>query len=192
MSEKGIKFDDGKPEMSNIPGHVLMAVCRVFNKGAEKYGKYNYRKGMNLTQYYDACQRHITAWLDGEDIDEEFGENHITHAICELIMLLANFNDGVGEDNRYKKTTKKITREVITASVAEVDDIVLGAHIGKIKGNKITKHGIVTDIFPNIQSDSDFVSGKFKDDTLGIKVFFYIRGKNHLYGQSKDYIIYRD
>jgi hypothetical protein len=65
-----IKFDEGKPCMSDVPQLSLMSVAKVFNYGANKYSKFNYSHGTNWLRYYDAAQRHLNAWMIGEDIDE--------------------------------------------------------------------------------------------------------------------------
>ena len=102
---KATKHDERKPRISNIPGKVLMSVARVFDFGAKKYDRYNYRRGMEWSRYYDACVRHITSWFDGGDFDDESGLHHIDHAICCLIMLRANIIEDQGIDDRYKKVS---------------------------------------------------------------------------------------
>ena len=42
--------------------------------GALKYGRSNWRKlGVRASVYVDACQRHMAAWFEGEECDEEGG-----------------------------------------------------------------------------------------------------------------------
>jgi len=98
---KAIKNDEGKICISDIPQHSLMSVAQVFNYGAKKYAKFNYSKGMEWLRYYDACQRHLNAWMIGEDVDES-GCHHIDHAIASLMMLRENIHLNKGEDNRNK------------------------------------------------------------------------------------------
>jgi len=94
-----LKFDEGKPCMSDIPQKSLMSVAKVFNYGAKKYSKFNYSGGTNWLRYYDAAQRHMNSWMTGEDIDES-SHNHIDHAIASLMMLRENIHLGTGVDNR--------------------------------------------------------------------------------------------
>ena len=95
-----IKFDEGKPCISDIPQHSLMSVAKVFNYGAKKYSKFNYSGGTDWLRYYDATQRHLNAWMISDDIDSESNENHIDHAIASLLMLRENIHLKTGVDNR--------------------------------------------------------------------------------------------
>ncbi|AUV61775.1 endolysin; inhibits RNA polymerase [Pseudomonas phage Bjorn] len=57
-------------------------------EGALKYGRHNYRAiGVRASIYYDATQRHLTAWWEGEDLDPESRLSHITKAISSLTVL---------------------------------------------------------------------------------------------------------
>ena len=98
-SKEATKYDQGKIRYSDIPQNTLKSVAKVFNYGADKYGKYNYSKGMNSTRLYDACQRHLMAWITGEDIDES-GNNHLDHAIASLMMLRENIHLKLDTDDR--------------------------------------------------------------------------------------------
>ncbi len=94
-----LKFDEGKPCISDIPQHSLMSVAKVFNYGTKKYSKFNYSGGTDWLRYYDATQRHLNAWMTGEDIDES-SHSHIDHAIASLMMLRENMHLKTGVDNR--------------------------------------------------------------------------------------------
>lgn len=99
VSTETLKFDEGKPCMSDIPQKSLMSVAKVFNYGAKKYEKFNYSHGTDWLRYYDAAQRHMNSWMIGEDIDES-SHNHIDHAIASLMMLRENIHLSKGTDNR--------------------------------------------------------------------------------------------
>lgn len=89
ISGAGTKDDGGKPRMSLLPGNVLVSVALVFTYGAKKYNDFNWRRGMKWRRMYDAAERHMTAWLEGQDNDDESELPHLAHAICCLMMLLA-------------------------------------------------------------------------------------------------------
>ncbi len=38
--------------------------------------------------YFDACMRHLTAWIEGERKDPESGLSHLAHAVCCLLIML--------------------------------------------------------------------------------------------------------
>ena len=67
----GVKFDTGKPPLGLIPRQALEAEAQVMAFGANKYGRDNWRGGMDWTRLSDAALRHITAFVDGEDVDPE-------------------------------------------------------------------------------------------------------------------------
>lgn len=64
----------------------MMAQC--FEYGAKKYGRWNYKQGIEYTRLADATVRYTYQWLHYKDIDEEGGLNHIGHALANLAMLV--------------------------------------------------------------------------------------------------------
>lgn len=83
-----VKFDSGKPPMSLLSRTALEEIAKVLEFGAQKYGKNNYKTGMNWSRVLDAPLRHIYAFIDKEDNDPESGISHIAHACCSLMFLL--------------------------------------------------------------------------------------------------------
>lgn len=61
---------------------------RVLMKGAETYGRENWRKCDDLNRYKDALMRHVTAYQKGERADPADGFNHLAHAICNCVFLM--------------------------------------------------------------------------------------------------------
>ena len=102
-SKEGVKFDKGKPPLSLLPRAALEEEARVLAFGAEKYGRDNWRLGMDHSRLLDACMRHVVAYADGEDLDPESGLPHLAHARCCLGFLLHYRNAGVGTDDRPLK-----------------------------------------------------------------------------------------
>ena len=96
----GVKFDQGKPRMDLIAPELLEEVGKVLAYGAEKYGVRNWELGMDWGRPYAAALRHMNAWQRGEDVDPETGLSHMAHAACNLMMLLAFRERGVGTDSR--------------------------------------------------------------------------------------------
>jgi hypothetical protein len=87
VKEIGMRFNEGKPMMSLLPPYALEEVAKVLTYGSQKYAKWNWMHGLPFTEILDSCERHISAWKKGEDIDES-GCLHIAHAACNLLMLL--------------------------------------------------------------------------------------------------------
>ena len=87
MSE-GRKFDGGKLEYGLLPPFALEETVKVLTFGAQKYERDNWQKVPDSKRgYFDALQRHIWAWKQGEQIDPESGLHHLAHAMCCLMFL---------------------------------------------------------------------------------------------------------
>lgn len=62
--------------------------CVALLNGAMKYGRNNWRAiGVRSSIYFDACSRHLAAWFEGEDADEE-GVPHLASALACLAILV--------------------------------------------------------------------------------------------------------
>jgi len=92
---------EAKPKISSTPTIGIREMGKVFELGAKKYGRYNWRlHTVSATVYYDAAWRHLSAWFDGEDIDPESGVSHLAHVMaCMNILLDAQAHDKMN-DNR--------------------------------------------------------------------------------------------
>ena len=87
-TDEAIKHDSGKPQLSMLPREGLEMAARAFEYGARKYGRGNFRNGpMAYSRLTDAALRHITAMANGEWLDSESGNPHLSHAIASLMML---------------------------------------------------------------------------------------------------------
>lgn len=100
--DTGTKYDGGKPDLSLLPKAGLEAAARAFMYGASKYSRNNYKKGMDWSRLVAAALRHLTAWNDGEVMDQESGLNHLDHALACLHMLAFYQEYNVGIDDRYQ------------------------------------------------------------------------------------------
>jgi hypothetical protein len=83
----GTKFDSLKPRWSLIPKGVIAQVVDVLTFGAAKYSSDNWMY-VAPDKYYNALNRHIDAWRNGEKLDEETGKHHLAHALCCLMFML--------------------------------------------------------------------------------------------------------
>lgn len=105
----GRKFDGGKLEYGLLPPYALKATVDVLTLGAQKYERDNWKKVPDSKRrYFDAMQRHIWAWKEGNILDPETGRHHLAHAMCCLMFLYEhdilysideNFNNGVDNEN---------------------------------------------------------------------------------------------
>lgn len=104
-SSGGRKFDGGKLQYGLLPPLALKATVEILTFGAEKYEPDNWKHVPDSKRrYFDAMQRHLWAWKEGEQNDPETDKNHLAHAMCCLMFLLERdmFND---ED--WEKRIKK-------------------------------------------------------------------------------------
>lgn len=97
-----IKHDQAKPKMGLISTRFLKGLAQVLTFGAHKYAVHNWRKGLATSRLYDALQRHLTDWNDGQDLDPESGLSHLYHASCCLMFLAETVEVRPDLDDRYK------------------------------------------------------------------------------------------
>ncbi len=97
---KALKLDTGKVPLELLPFESLIEVGKVLAFGAQKYGRYNWRQGMEWTRLVGAILRHLSAWMLGEDKDPESGLSHLAHAGCGILFLLAYELKSIGTDDR--------------------------------------------------------------------------------------------
>jgi len=100
------------------PLTLIVGVCLAFLEGALKYGRSNWRvAGVKASIYYDALQRHIQSWWEGEDIDAESGLPHLFKAAACIAILIDAKEAGKLNDDRmvkggYADLVKKYTSYV--------------------------------------------------------------------------------
>lgn len=89
----GTKKDAGKPRMDLVPARADLAMGKIFGFGAEKYDEgdsiygNNWRQGMRWGRVIASLKRHIAKFELGEDYDDETGELHMAHVLCNAAML---------------------------------------------------------------------------------------------------------
>lgn len=84
----GVKHDEGKVQLHYLPFNAISLIAKVFMFGANKYDDWNWCKGMPYSRLFNACQRHLWAWFNGEDNDPESKLSHLGHAGCCVLMLI--------------------------------------------------------------------------------------------------------
>lgn len=99
---------------TTIPQTVMWEVGVGMMEGAMKYGRHNYRVGgVRASVYVDAAKGHIDQWWEGEDTDPDSNLNHITKAICSLIVLRdAMIQNMLTDDRPPKGNVEKVRAEM--------------------------------------------------------------------------------
>lgn len=100
------------PETASILGALAL------EWGLLKYGRGNFRAvGVRASIYYDAARRHLNAWFEGQDNDEESGLPHLAHALACIAVVVESQSEGKFTDDRnypggYHKLLEKMTPAV--------------------------------------------------------------------------------
>lgn len=88
VSETGsLRYNTGKPQMSNIPPEFLLEMAKVMTMGAEKYGKNNWKLGNKMSVPYDSLKRHLYSFVMGETIDDESKCHHLAHLAVNAMFM---------------------------------------------------------------------------------------------------------
>lgn len=101
FTSEGRKFDGGKLEYGLVPPLALKSLVEVLTFGAQKYDRDNWQIVPDAKRrYFDALQRHVWAWKEGESFDPESGLHHLAHAMCCMMFLYEH-------DVKYSKSTEE-------------------------------------------------------------------------------------
>lgn len=110
-----------KAPMSTVPAGVLAEIGVAMLEGAVKYGRHNYRAvGVRASVYYDATQRHLQSWWEGEDIDPDSWLPHVTKAISSLVVLRDAMIQGKMTDDRPPRSAE-FYKELNSTSARIID-----------------------------------------------------------------------
>lgn len=112
MSEhpkKGTKNDANyieKPPLDLLTLEFLNGSAQALGFGASKYGRHNFREGIDHSRLIAAALRHLNQYNAGMDKDDESGLSHLSHAAASLNMLMWMVANRSDLDDRYKLTNK--------------------------------------------------------------------------------------
>ena len=106
LTKEGAKFDTGKATWTLIPFDAVASIQKILDFGAAKYAPRNWELGMAWSRPWNACLRHLDAWMRREPADPETGLSHLWHAGCCILFLIAYELRGVGTDDRPQSPPK--------------------------------------------------------------------------------------
>lgn len=107
MIEEGNRYNEGKLKWNLVSYKALEPMVRVLMFGAQKYSSWNWSKGLKYTEICDSLQRHLNAFLQGENDDPESKLHHVGHILCNGMFLSYMFLFRKDMDDRYKDKNLK-------------------------------------------------------------------------------------
>lgn len=121
---KGTKNDESKFQLDLIPYQALIETAKAFMYGAKKYGRWNYKNGLEHSRLINAALRHLNQYKEGEDLDEESGNSHLGHAMASIAMLIDSIKNRPDLDDRYtpeKLKPSKLSPEELIESTLDLN-----------------------------------------------------------------------
>jgi len=103
--EKATRNNSGKPKWHLMDMPSFEPMIRALEWGAERYGEFNWQKGLSVIETLDSLQRHFIAFQNGQDIDEESGKSTLGHLACNVMFLLWTMQNKPEWDDRKKILT---------------------------------------------------------------------------------------
>ena len=79
---------------TKMPMHIWPKTATLYGilgllEGKAKYGRNNWRAaGVRASIYYDALNRHMDKWFEGQECDDKSGVPHLAHALACLAILV--------------------------------------------------------------------------------------------------------
>lgn len=96
----GKRFNIGKTRHNLVPAFAQEQYARVLTMGGDKYGDFNWQKGMSWNIVLASMERHIAAFKRGEDVDSESGLLHTAHIMCNAAFLTEYYKTYPQGDDR--------------------------------------------------------------------------------------------
>ena len=110
METKGLRFNEGKVRYDLLEPYAIEQLAKVFTKGAEKYAPFNWLKGMEWSKCLASLKRHLAAFEQGVDYDNESELLHMAHVAWNALALVSYYKYHPQYDDRLKSYnyTKRI------------------------------------------------------------------------------------
>lgn len=114
-----------KVGMHYIPNAVLLQLSLAMKEGAGKYGAHNWREHkIQASEYYDATQRHLMEWWEGETWDRDSNLPNLIKALaCLVILQDAADNDMLIDDRPMNKYPKNWLKQLNKKAADLVDQL---------------------------------------------------------------------
>ena len=106
--EQALRYNENKVQLSHIleADYAIEGVCEVLEFGAKKYDRSNYKKGFPKEQLIDSLLRHLTKYINGEELDSESNLHHLNHVLANSIFLAYHYN---GKKEKFDEPLEEVT-----------------------------------------------------------------------------------
>jgi hypothetical protein len=98
---QGERYNQGKLKWSLVSWVALTPLVKVLMFGAEKYAPNNWKNGLKYTEICESLQRHLNAFIEGENNDPESKLEHVGHILCNAMFLSYMYLFKKDMDDRY-------------------------------------------------------------------------------------------
>lgn len=105
--DTGDRKNSGKLKWSLVSMRALEPMVEVLMFGAQKYSSHNWKKGLKYSEISESMQRHLNAFMQGEDDDPESKLLHVGHILCNAMFLSYMVLFRPDLDDRYKEVEYK-------------------------------------------------------------------------------------
>jgi hypothetical protein len=111
---RALRYNEGKAPVWYILHYprAVEVLSRILEVGEVKYAKMNWKLGGNADEdYLGACMRHLFKFVNNPDpFDEEYGTNHLGHAIWNLMTLMELNGHPIMDSVKFNKAIRKLKR----------------------------------------------------------------------------------
>lgn len=97
---RGLRYNQGKIRYDLLEPYAIEQLAKVFSKGAEKYAPNNWLKGMSWSNITASLKRHLAAYEQGEDYDNETQLLHLAHVAWNALALVSYYKYHPNLDDR--------------------------------------------------------------------------------------------
>jgi hypothetical protein len=111
-STGSLRYNKGKPEVSQLDPRFILALAKHFTDSAEKYGKHNYALGQEYCTPIDSAARHLFRFIGGEDFDEDNKCNLLGLAANAMILWTSKQKNNPKLDDRFNWEIEEFLKDI--------------------------------------------------------------------------------
>ena len=169
MTEKKENMKDAYGKMKapthNIPSAAIFALGAAMADGAKKYQPFNWREA-NVTAsiFFDADQRHIWDWWEGEDYAPDSLVHHLGHQMACCAILLDAIQQGNFVDDRPHVRRLGASRQTVWKADANTQTPIAAETKSLIGEPTLPPLGIPKDRWDKMRNEYGRTDSKVRED----------------------------